>query len=82
MDALVPQCAAVGGLMSDDAIVELQSRLSHQEAALDELTRLGLTQQRQIAELIDHVARLQSQLRDLAERGGHGEVPDAPPPHY
>jgi uncharacterized coiled-coil protein SlyX len=69
-------------MSEQQAIVDLQTRLVHQEAAIDELTRLSLTQQRQIAELIEHVQRLQSQLRDLAQQGGHGDVLDAPPPHY
>lgn len=68
--------------MADPGIVDLQHRISHQEATIDELTRLTLKQQRQIDELITHVARLQTQLRELAERGGQGEIFDAPPPHY
>jgi SlyX protein len=66
--------------MSDRDIEELEVRIAHQEAAIDELTRQALLQQRQIDELIGHVQKLQQQLRELAE--GRDPVVDAPPPHY
>ena len=62
-------------------IVELQERLAHQEAAIDELTRQSLVQQDTIERLLARVAELERLARDLAERVGQ-ESEDAPPPHY
>lgn len=68
--------------MSDEGIHDLEVRIAHQEAAIDELTRQSLLQRRQIDELIGHVEKLQHQLKDLAEASGQGEIHDSPPPHY
>jgi len=61
-------------------VEQLEVRITHQEAAIDELTQQSLLQQRQIIELIGHVEKLQQQLRELAE--GRDSIVDAPPPHY
>ena len=66
--------------MSARDIEQLEVRITHQEAAIDELTRQSLLHQRQINELIGHVEKLQQQLRELAE--GRDPIVDAPPPHY
>ena len=65
----------------DKRILELEERLAYQDAAIDELTAQSVRQQRLINELIGHVEKLQTQVRQLAENGA-GEVPEAPPPHY
>ena len=65
-----------------DAITDLQIRLTHQDDALDELTRTVLRQQRQIDELQAQIAQLKTALRELTppQVGGAGNEP--PPPHY
>jgi len=68
--------------MSEKSIEDLQVRIAHQDAAIDELTRQSLRHERQLNELIGHVEKLQKQLRDLQEGGGQGEIDNAPPPHY
>lgn len=68
--------------MSDEAIADLQSRLTYQQASIDELTKQSLAQQQQIELLITAVEQLGNQLQDLAEQRGTGEIVDAPPPHY
>jgi len=65
----------------DPAIVDLQERLAHQEAAIDELTRQSLAQDERIAALIRRIEQLETQLRELSEQVGEA-VEDAPPPHY
>ena len=65
----------------DPAIVDLQERLAHQEAAIDELTCQSLAQDKRIATLVRHIEQLETQLRKLSEQVG-GAVEDAPPPHY
>ena len=49
---------------------KIASVREEKEAAIDELTRQSLRQQRQIDELIAHVETLQRQLRELAEAAG------------
>ena len=66
--------------MSATDIEQLEERIAHQDAAIDELTRQSLLQQRRIDELIGHVEKLQQQLRELA--AGDASIVDAPPPHY
>ena len=65
----------------DQVIVDLQERLAHQEAAIDELTRQLLAQDERIAALIRRIDQLETQLRELSEQVGEA-VEDAPPPHY
>jgi SlyX protein len=67
--------------MSDE-LIALQEKVAHQEASIDELTRQLLLQERKIAELIQHVKKLQEQLQSLAENNAGVEIIDAPPPHY
>jgi uncharacterized coiled-coil protein SlyX len=67
--------------MSDE-LIALQEKVAHQEASIDELTRQVLLQERKIAELIQHVKKLQEQLQSLAENNAGVEIIDAPPPHY
>jgi len=65
-----------------DAITDLQIRLTHQDDALDELTRTVLSQQRQIDQLQTQVEQLKAMLRELTppQVGAPGSEP--PPPHY
>ena len=65
----------------DQVIVDLQERLAHQEAAIDELTRQLPAQDERIAALIRRIDQLETQLRELSEQVGEA-VEDAPPPHY
>ena len=68
--------------MTDDAIADLQSRLSYQQASIDELTQYSLQQAQQIQALRKAVEQLQLQLRSLAEQVEPTEAIDPPPPHY
>lgn len=63
-------------------LVELEERLAHQEAAIDELTRTVLQQQRDMRVLRDRLQRLEQQVR--ATTGAEVASPheESPPPHY
>lgn len=65
----------------DKHILELEERIAHQDAAIDELTAQSLRHQRLIDELIDHLEKLQVQVKSLVEEGA-SEIVDALPPHY
>jgi SlyX protein len=60
----------------------LETRLMHQEAAIEELTRTLLRQEQLISAQVAAIDRLQAMIRSLS--GTHaapaGEEP--PPPHY
>lgn len=63
------------------AIVELEIRLEHQEAALNDLSDIVAKQQRMIDRLLAEVRHLSSvQAQDAATQGGSAD--DPPPPHY
>lgn len=65
----------------DTAVIALEERIAHQDAAIDELTRQSLAQAEQVRRLEQRVRQLEAQLRDLSDRVGQ-EIEDAPPPHY
>ena len=63
------------------AIVELEIRLEHQEAALNDLSDIVAKQQRVIDRLLAEVRHLSSvQAQDAVTPGSAGD--EAPPPHY
>ncbi|WJW75395.1 SlyX family protein [Thiohalobacter sp. IOR34] len=68
---------------SDQAarIEALESRLAHQELAIEELTRTLLAQERLLREQDETLRRLQLQLQQLSERMP-GQVGEERPPHY
>jgi len=68
--------------MDERVIEDLQTRLSYQDASIDELTKHSLAQQKQIDLLTLQLTQLQLQLRQVAESVSQGEIIDAPPPHY
>ncbi len=63
-------------------ITDLEIRLTHQEAAIEEMNGVLLKQHQLIESLRAELALLQRQLRDM----GSGNVADIsqepPPPHY
>lgn len=58
----------------------LETRLMHQEAALDELTRTLLRQEQRVHRQLKAIETLQGQVQSLAGGGPASEEP--PPPHY
>lgn len=63
------------------AIVELEIRLEHQEAALNELSNVVAKQQRVIDRLLAEVRHLSSMQAQEVETPGSA-ADEAPPPHY
>lgn len=65
------------------AIVELEIRLEHQEAALNELSDVVAKQQRMIDRLLAEVRHLSSAQAQAQEAETPGSAADeVPPPHY
>jgi uncharacterized coiled-coil protein SlyX len=71
--------------MSNNELAErldnLEMRYTHQESALDELTRTVLTQERQIKQQTDRIERLEKHIRSL-QSGVAVAGADEKPPHY
>jgi len=65
----------------DSRLETLEIRASHQEAAIDELTRTLLSQEKRIAELAETIKRLEVQLRAMTPSPIDAQL-DEPPPHY
>jgi SlyX protein len=66
----------------ESRLTDLEIRLTHQEAAIDGLTRTNLEQQKLIEQLQHEVERLRSFVQELSSgpAGPAGDEP--PPPHY
>ena len=60
----------------------LEVRLAHQEAAIEELTRTLLNQEKQARAQALTLEALQQQLRSLAASTVAAPDDEAPPPHY
>ena len=60
----------------------LEARLAHQEAAIEELTRTLLAQEKLVRAQAEMIERLQQQLRALAASPLASPEDETPPPHY
>ena len=63
-------------------IERLESRLMHQEAALEELTRIQLAQEMQIGKQSEMIKRLSEHVRALVPSQLALPEEETPPPHY
>lgn len=66
----------------DDKITDLEIRLTHQEAAIEEINTVLLKQHSQLVSLIADIEILQKQLRDMSESNIADQSQETPPPHY
>jgi len=66
----------------ENRITDLEIRLTHQEAALEEMNGVLLAQHTLIGKLQDDITRLRGQLQDNNTGGVTEQVNEPPPPHY
>jgi SlyX protein len=64
-----------------ERLTRLEMRLTEQEVAIEDLSRIVTEQWRLIDRLTRQVAAMQDQVETLAERAGP-RAPEPPPPHY
>jgi SlyX protein len=66
----------------DSRLIDLEIRLTHQDAAIEALTESSLKQQLQIEEVLGQLQQIRILLQQLAppETGALSDEP--PPPHY
>jgi len=63
-------------------IEKLENRLMHQEAALEELTRILLAQEERLREQSEMIKRLREHVRTLLPSQIVMAEEETPPPHY
>lgn len=63
-------------------IEQLEARLMHQEAALDELTRTLLAQEQLVRSQGESIRKLETLLQHLSSAGTAPVEDTTPPPHY
>ncbi len=68
--------------MTDEHLVNIESKLSHQELAIAELNDALISQQAQIANLELLVNALKDRVRALSEAAPADGAPEEIPPHY
>ena len=68
--------------MNDERLIDLEVRVTHQEATLQALNDVVAGQQRLIDQLRKEVEQLQRQLREAAPGNIAAPWEEPPPPHY
>ena len=66
----------------ENRITDLEIRLTHQEAALEEMNGVLLEQHQLIQKLRDELSHLQHQLRGMNANNIADAADETPPPHY
>ena len=68
--------------MDEKRIVEIESKVAHQELLLEEFNAILTDQQGQIARLEARARQLAERVEALGEPGAASAVDNEPPPHY
>jgi SlyX protein len=66
----------------DNAIIDLQTKLSFQDGLLDELNKVVTDQQQQIMRLESALDAVRVQVKTLQTDNTPGDETEPPPPHY
>lgn len=68
--------------VDDDKIIDLQTRIAHQEHTIAELNDVVTGQQTELAMLVAQVRALTDRVRALSEAVPASDSGDETPPHY
>ena len=68
--------------MSEDRLIDIESKLAHQEQLLNELNDVITEQQARIMQLEQLSSTLIERVRTLGDAGTESEPADQRPPHY
>lgn len=66
----------------EDKITDLEIRLTHQEAVIEEMNAVLLKQHSQIESLLADMTLLRKQLRDMSASNVADQSQETLPPHY
>lgn len=69
-------------MSSEERIIDIEMKLSHQEHLVDELNRTVFRQQQKIDELEMLLGALAKRFRELSETGLDHAAANEKPPHY
>lgn len=69
-------------LQLQQRVMDLEVRLTHQDASVEELTRVVLVQEKTIKRLSEELLQLKRQVKDLSDPLVRAESEETPPPHY
>ncbi|MBC7490384.1 MAG: SlyX family protein [Glaciimonas sp.] len=67
---------------SEDRIIDIETKVAHQEDLLDEFNKLVYRQQQKIDQLEILCAALARMIKDVRESSEQGQAPHECPPHY
>ena len=70
--------------MTEDRLIDIETKLAHQELLLDQLNTVVTDQQQRIDQLTERCDSLLARMRSMGESGGAeaGSPDDERPPHY
>ncbi len=68
--------------MDEDRLIDIETKMAHQEQLLSELNEALTDQQAQIGRLESLCQSLIDRLNSLGDNAGTGQVSDERPPHY
>ena len=68
--------------MSEERLIDLESRIAHQDHALNELNDVVTAQQARLMHLERLCASLAERIADMSESARTGSAEDERPPHY
>ena len=68
--------------MTEDRLVDIETKLSYQEDLVEELNKTVYQQQQKLERLQAMCEALARELRALAEAGNDGKSANKRPPHY
>jgi SlyX protein len=76
------QTPALEKKMTEERIIDLETRLSYMEASLDELIQTVMQQQNEIAQLTNALGQHHKMLNELSPSSIADPAEETPPPHY
>jgi SlyX protein len=68
--------------MSDERLIDIETRIAHQDHALNELNEVVTAQQARLMQLERLCASLAERIADMSESARSGSPEDERPPHY
>ena len=65
-----------------ERVTDLEVRLTHQDASIEELTRVVLAQEKIIKQLREELRQVKANLKESSDPLVRPESEETPPPHY
>ena len=65
-----------------ERVTDLEVRLTHQDASIEELTRVVLAQEKIIKQLREELQQVKANLKESSDPLVRPESEETPPPHY